>query len=47
MKKEKIPSPPFSWNTAPVYQMFADDVRFKDEDVTVDLEKREGRICQR
>ena len=42
--------PPFSWNTAPVYQMFADRVQFKEQDVrtiaeTTDflcIEKQQG-----
>lgn len=31
--KHKAMLPPFSWDTTPVYQMFADIVQFKDEDV--------------
>ncbi len=30
---KNTPLPPFSWETTPVYQMFADSVQFKDEDV--------------
>ena len=29
----QTPFPPFSWDTTPVYKMFADTVQFRDEDV--------------